>query len=71
MHPDRPPIRHSFVIRIWQEIDSPGWQGLVHHVGSGASAPVRQMADLQRFIEEHIGAQDADEHGVARRLGLR
>ncbi|MEJ2211114.1 MAG: hypothetical protein P8129_19025 [Anaerolineae bacterium] len=71
MHLDKLPIRHSFVVRIWQETDRPVWQGLVYHVASGELAPVRELVDVQRFIEQHIGAQDAGERDVDWRTGLR
>ena len=67
------PHRHSFVLRLWREADSPEWKGWVQHANSGASARIDSFADLLAFIErfkdkETVPRMDAmrDDHHPAR-----
>lgn len=57
MHPDSPPVRHSFIVRIWQEGQS-DWQGWVQHVNTGDSARVRRLDELLAFIERRAGKSE-------------
>lgn len=64
MHPDTPPIhrsrvvRHSFVVRIWQNEGKAGWQGQVQHVATGESVAVRDADELVAFIEKQMDEPD-------------
>ena len=47
--------RHSFVVRIWREEGSAGWQGWVQHTRSGESTVSRDLNELLTFVERCTG----------------
>lgn len=53
----RPPlaIRHSFVVRIWQEEAGAAWRGWVEHTRTGEAAFVQELEELLSFIEARAG----------------
>lgn len=44
-------VRHSFVVRIWREVDHNQWRGLVQHVRTGDELLVQELDQLLAFIE--------------------
>lgn len=52
------PIRHSFVVRIWQEEGRATWRGWVEHTRTGEAAFVQELAELVSFIEARTGRLD-------------
>jgi hypothetical protein len=48
-------IRHSFVVRIWQEESVDAWRGWVEHTRSGEAAFVQELEQLLSFIQERTG----------------
>jgi hypothetical protein len=48
-------LRHSFVVRIWQEMDRPEWKGWVQHVRTRESAFFHNPDELLQFIERQVG----------------
>jgi hypothetical protein len=50
---------HSFVVRIWHEgKDLPGnataWRGSIEHVGEGKRRYFVDLAEIGRYIREHV-----------------
>ena len=46
--------RHSFIVRVWQEDEHPGWRGWVQHVRSGETAYIHNAKDLLVFMERQV-----------------
>jgi hypothetical protein len=45
------PVRDSFVVRIWREVDHNQWRGWVQHIRTGDELLVGEMDQLLAFIE--------------------
>ena len=45
------PVRHSFVVRIWREVDHIQWRGWVQHIPTGDELLVKELDQLLAFIE--------------------
>ena len=43
--------RHSFLVRVWREADSAGWQGSVEHVRTGETATFHSLEELLDFVK--------------------
>ncbi len=43
--------RHSFLVRIWREVESAGWQGSVEHVRTGETATFDSLEELLDFVK--------------------
>jgi hypothetical protein len=53
----RPPfvLRHSFVVRIWQEESDAAWRGWVEYTRTGEATFVQELGELLSFIEGRTG----------------
>jgi hypothetical protein len=45
------PVRHSFVVRIWREVDHNQWRGWVQHIRTGDELLAQELDQLLAFIE--------------------
>jgi hypothetical protein len=47
--------RHSFVVRIWREVNLPEWRGRVQHACTGDAILFGELDELLAFIEDRMG----------------
>lgn len=56
------PEPQVFVVRFWRVAGTGGdWRGQVQHVPSATRAPVRDLAELQAFVQYNLQKAEAEE----------